>query len=102
MYHSNFRVLKFLRRLFGCCHMMGARLSRKHQKLIELSDHEINLLELSTGMSKEQILDFHANFLEDCPNGYLTKKDFIRMFKVLHPDDVKREKCDKFAEYVFK
>ncbi len=56
----------------------------------------------STNMDSEQIRDFHANFLQDCPTGVVTKKEFIKMFKQLHSNDNKKQKAEKFTEYVFK
>ena len=52
--------------------------------------------------SCEQIIDFYENFLKDCPNGYLTRKDFVELFKKLHPIDKNKQKAEKFSEYVFR
>ena len=67
-----------------------------------LTEHEIKLLLESTTMSREQIIDFHHNFLKDCPNGVLKKKEFCRLFKELHNNDLKAQQVEKFAEYVFR
>ena len=67
-----------------------------------LSEHEIQLLLSNTTMSREQIIDFHRNFLQDCPNGCLTKKEFLKMFKEIHPVDKSKQKADKFSDYVFR
>ena len=70
----------------------------------ELSEEEIKLLLTSTNMTRDQIVDFHTNFLIDCPNGIVRKKDFLRMYQQLHPsdDNNKKKKVEKFCEYVFK
>jgi hypothetical protein len=86
---------------------MGARLGKgktgSSESLISLSENEIDLLLKNTSMSRDQIMDFHTNFLKDCPNGFLTKRDFVKMFKELHKEDeIKKLRCDKFCEYVFK
>ncbi len=67
-----------------------------------LSENEIDLLLKSTDMTRDQIVDFHQNFLQDCPNGVITKKEFVRMFKQLHSNESRKEKAEKFTEYVFK
>ena len=67
-----------------------------------LEENEIKLLLESTDMSRQQIEDFHENFLKDCPNGVITKKQFVKMFKQLHLNEAKKQKADKFVEYVFK
>lgn len=85
---------------------MGNKLDRccGRDKLLRqsINEHEINLLLASTDMDREQIINFHVNFLQDCPSGVITKKEFTRMFKELHSNDAKKKKADKFAEYVFK
>lgn len=67
-----------------------------------LTENEINLLIASTNMDRDQILDFHVNFLQDCPSGVVTKKEFVKMFKQLHSNDTQKQKAEKFTEYVFK
>ena len=67
-----------------------------------LSEDEINLLLNNTRLTRAQILALHKNFLNECPSGKLTKKDFIKLFKEVHPSENKKEKADKFCEYVFK
>jgi hypothetical protein len=69
---------------------------------VQLSEEEIGLLLQATKMAREQILEFHEKFLLDCPSGALARKDFIRMFLQLHPNEDKRKKCEKFCDYVFK
>ena len=44
----------------------------------------------------------HQNFLKECPSGKLTQKDFVKLFKEVHPSENKKEKADKFCQYVFK
>jgi Ca2+-binding EF-hand superfamily protein len=67
-----------------------------------ITENEISLLLANTEMDREQIIDFHANFLSDCPSGILTKKEFTKMFKQLHIAEANKNKADKFTEYVFK
>lgn len=69
---------------------------------LALSESEIQLLLKNTTMSREQIVDFHRNFLKDCPNGYLNKKEFLKLFHQIHPIDKSKQKAEKFCDYVFK
>jgi len=68
----------------------------------KLTDEEIKLLMDNTRLTEPQILALHRNFLKECPSGKLTKKDFVKLFKEVHPSENKKEKADKFCEYVFK
>ncbi len=86
---------------------MGNILNRKdkiaaNKGEIRLSEEELNLLLKNTNMSRDQIIEFHQKFLQDCPTGILTKKEFVKMFQQLHPNEEKRKKVEKFCEYVFK
>jgi hypothetical protein len=67
-----------------------------------LSDEEIQLLLTSTDMNREQIIEFHENFLNDCPSGVITRKEFLKMFNQLQKSEAKKLKAEKFTEYVFK
>jgi len=67
-----------------------------------LSEEEVKLLLENTKLNRAQINALHQNFLKECPSCKLTKKDFIKLFKEVHPSENKKEKADKFCEYVFK
>ena len=67
-----------------------------------LTEEEIRLLLDNTRLTRQQIIALHNNFIKECPSGKLTKKDFIKLFKEVHPSENKKEKADKFCEYVFK
>jgi Ca2+-binding EF-hand superfamily protein len=67
-----------------------------------LTEEEIKLLLENTKLNRAQINALHQNFLKECPSGKLTKKDFVKLFKEVHPSENKKEKADKFCEYVFK
>lgn len=63
-----------------------------------LSEEQIEMLKDQTNFTEDEILDWHKRFLDDCPHGYMTKKQFIIMHKALFP------KCDaeRFARHVFR
>lgn len=113
MHNSKSRFLFFLRRHLICVSCfnnnyqreMGSKLAKGssgNNLSTILSESEINLLINSTKMNRQEIIDFHENFLKDCPNGVITKMDFIKMFKQLHSSDNKKQKVEKFSEYVFR
>jgi Ca2+-binding EF-hand superfamily protein len=79
---------------------VGAKGVKKDPKV--LTEEEIKLLLDNTRLTRPQIIALHRNFLKECPTGKLTKKDFIKLFKEVHPSENKKEKADKFCEYVFK
>jgi neuronal calcium sensor 1 len=79
---------------------VGGKGPKKDPKL--LTEEEIKILLSNTKLTRPQIIALHQNFLKECPTGKLTKKDFIKLFKEVHPSDNKKEKADKFCEYVFK
>ncbi len=64
-----------------------------------LSEKDLVLLESNTNFNREKIVQWHAAFLKDCPNGKLDKKLFIKLYKQLEPTD---GKVEKYSEYVFK
>jgi Ca2+-binding EF-hand superfamily protein len=66
-----------------------------------LTEDEIRLLLANTKLDRNGINNLHANFLQQCPTGRMTKKDFLKFFKEVHPAQSKREKADKFCDYVF-
>lgn len=68
----------------------------------KLTEDEIKLLLDNTKLNRAQINALYHNFLKECPSGKLTKKDFVKLFKEVHPSENKKEKADKFCEYVFK
>ena len=78
---------------------VGGKNAKKDPKI--LTEDEIKLLLANTRLNRAQILALHANFLKECPNGKLTRKDFVKLFKEVHPSENKKEKADKFCEYVF-
>ncbi|CAF2856149.1 unnamed protein product [Rotaria sp. Silwood2] len=63
-----------------------------------LSEMEVQILSSMTNFTREEILQWHQKFLADCPHGYMTRKNFISMYKSLCPTaDVER-----FATHIFR
>jgi len=79
---------------------VGSKGVKKDPKI--LTEEEIKVLLDNTNLTRAQIVALHQNFLKECPSGKLTKKDFVKLFKEVHPSENKKEKADKFCEYVFK
>lgn len=57
---------------------MGAKASK-------LSKEDLTSLKQSTYFDRREIQQWHKGFLRDCPNGYLTREDFIRIYKQFFP-----------------
>ncbi|CAF1556317.1 unnamed protein product [Rotaria magnacalcarata] len=64
---------------------------------IELTPQRIALLKVNTKYSDQEIRDWHAGFLRDCPNGKLDKKQFTAVYKQFYPTG----KADNFCKYAF-
>lgn len=69
---------------------------------LEPSATEMELLEKSTHLKRNQIIDFYRDFIQDCPNGKMTKRIFNTMFSTFQPALKNVDKGDKYSEYVFK
>ena len=46
----------------------------------QLTESEVSTLRAETGMEREDIIEWHANFLAEYPNGFITKKEFVKLF----------------------
>ncbi len=46
-----------------------------------LTQDEINLVVQSTGLTDEQVVDWHQQFLIEFPNGFLNKSQYLDLFK---------------------
>ncbi|CAF1097325.1 unnamed protein product [Rotaria sordida] len=71
------------------------RFSRPHTSLTEM---ETRILSATTGYSREEVLQWHQKFLTDYPNGYMTRKQFISMYKSLFP----KGDAERFARHIFR
>jgi Ca2+-binding EF-hand superfamily protein len=71
----------------------GTKKSRSN----ELNPKEIIMLKSNTQYSESEIREWHANFLRDCPNGKLNKKQFIDMYKKF----LKHDTADAFCKLAF-
>ena len=55
-------------------------------------------LEANTKFNREEIIAWHNAFINDCPEGTLDKKHFVKLFKELQPNE---KSIEKYAEFVF-
>ncbi|CAF1046806.1 unnamed protein product [Didymodactylos carnosus] len=62
-----------------------------------LTPKQIQMLKATTNFSEEQIREWHAGFLRDCPNGELSKDRFINVYQQFYPGG----KAHKFCTYAF-
>ncbi|CAF0854313.1 unnamed protein product [Rotaria sordida] len=63
----------------------------------ELTAKHIALLKANTKYSEQEIRQWHARFIHDCPNGKLDKKKFAEVYKQFYPAG----KADNFCKYAF-
>jgi len=70
---------------------MGKKNSKLKQETIDVLTHD-------TYFSEKEIRQWHKGFLKDCPNGLLTEKGFIRIYKQFFPQG----DPSKFATLVFR
>ena len=79
---------------------MGQNPSKTNKAV--LGERELHILLSNTHFTEEQIHAYYNDFLHDCPSGQLSKKDFIKFYKSLHPQENKKAKADLYCDYVFK
>ena len=70
----------------------------KKKDKTELLAEEIAFLLKNTTFNEQQILNWHQQFLKDCPKGELDKKKFLAVYQEFFP----RGKSEKFSNEVFK
>jgi len=58
------------------------------------------MLKANTNFSEQKIREWHAGILRDCPNGKLSKDQFVAFYEQLHPDGKARDFC-KYAFATF-
>jgi hypothetical protein len=46
-----------------------------------LSPSELSFLSSNSGLSYEEILDWHKQFLREFPDGYIDKAEFVNLYK---------------------
>ena len=63
-----------------------------------LNEKEIQILMANTGLSRQQLLDWHRKFLTDYRDGFIDKKEFTTLYKQLYSHG----NPAKFAEFAFK
>ncbi|CAF3843256.1 unnamed protein product [Rotaria magnacalcarata] len=64
----------------------------------QLSEKEIGILLKTTNFSREDIATWHGKFLKDCPHGYMTRKEFLKLYKSLCPIG----NAETFAGHIFR
>lgn len=79
---------------------MGSKTSKK--KDFSRDEFLIDQLVSQTSFKREQLVQMHSQFLRECPNGRLSKKDFVNMFLKMQSNDAKNlQGTQKYYEYVF-
>ncbi|CAF0716371.1 unnamed protein product [Brachionus calyciflorus] len=62
---------------------------------LSLSEEKISYLLENTEYDRDEIIQWNASFLKDCPNGYLDKKMLIKTFQKLYPNGKPEKMCSK-------
>jgi len=75
---------------------MGNNSSSKVDPTI-LTPKAIQMLKANTNFTEEQIREWHAGFLRDCPNGKLSKDRFVTVYEQFYPGG----KAKDFCKYAF-
>ncbi len=65
----------------------------------ELTEDDIYYLVQNTDFTKQDILQWYADFKNRCPSGVLDKKNFIALYKQLLPGNTFYEQ--NYCEFVF-
>jgi Ca2+-binding EF-hand superfamily protein len=63
-----------------------------------LTENETAMLLANTNFSRQEIEEWHAGFMRDCPNARLNKKQFVNEYKKFYPNG----QPDEFCEHVFR
>ncbi|CAF1464091.1 unnamed protein product [Rotaria sordida] len=63
----------------------------------ELTEDQISMLKSNTKFTENEIQQWHAGFVRDCPTGRLDKKKFVEFYKKFYPDG----KADSYCKYAF-
>ena len=74
-------------------------MGNKTAKKTSLTEEDIKMLQSTTNLKQEQIIEWYEDFKRECKNGELDKKNFTRFYKELMPNHTN---ADKFCEFVFK
>lgn len=71
---------------------------------VQLSDEAITHLILNTGLEREIILEWHRNFIKDCPDGRLTRSKFEKTYSSFNElQQIKKNgNANKFCKYLFR
>jgi len=73
-------------------------MGHKNSKLDSgLSHEDLNFLMKNTNRSKKELKEWYKGFLEDCPNGELSKEHLVEIYSQIFPGG----NGGKFAEHVF-
>lgn len=65
---------------------------------IDISDDDVEFLTSNTRFKANEIRNWYRAFLADCPDGKLTKKKFIEIYKLFFPSG----NPEGFCEQVFR
>ncbi|CAF0741727.1 unnamed protein product [Didymodactylos carnosus] len=81
---------------------VGHRLQSMYKRFkgthTQLTEMEIQVLITLTSFTREEVYEWHEKFLHDCPNGFMSRKQFVQMYKQLSP----KGDAERFAKHVYR
>eukprot|EP00038_Savillea_parva_P010737 m.192423 g.192423 ORF g.192423 m.192423 type:complete len:191 (+) comp18635_c0_seq1:243-815(+) len=69
----------------------------KHGKLSRLSAAQANAISSQTRFTADEVAEWHAEFMRDCPKGVVSRDEFKAIFSEIFPFG----KSGPFADYIF-
>ncbi|CAF0997627.1 unnamed protein product [Adineta ricciae] len=63
-----------------------------------LTEMQVQLLSHRTNFTRDQVLEWHSKFINDYPDGHMTRKQFIAMYKAMCP----KVDAERFARHIFR
>jgi Ca2+-binding EF-hand superfamily protein len=65
----------------------------KRQRTVELTENDIDMLIKSTKFTRDEIIEWHVEFLRDYPSGRMTKHEFTQFYKQFQPSQTSESFC---------
>lgn len=79
----------------------NGRKSGSKKSSTTLSEKEIKLLRSRTGLSRDEIVEWHLEFINICPTGNMNIQQFTEIYNDFYPDASNSDKTAKSAFKVF-
>lgn len=81
---------------------MSSLESKRTSQKVNLTEDDIIFIMANTDFTRAKIIEWHAQFIKQCPLGKINRKEFVQFYKQLTPGNDNNIDEDRFCEYVFK